>query len=336
MKPATPILATYDLSIGYRTGKRKSVVMQDLNLELHGGRLTALLGQNGIGKSTMLRTIAGSQPPLAGIVSLDGHSIEEYSRRDLSLRMSLVFTDRTQAGGLTVRQLVSLGRYPHTGFFGRLGRRDEDVVEKAMEATAIGHKSTAFVAELSDGERQRAMIARALAQETPIIILDEPTAFLDVASRIEVVSLLHTLAREQGKAVLLSTHDISQALSLADQLWIVTHDRKVLQGCTEDLVLSGAMQQMFPEKGTGSVAFDALLGDFESPLPTFQGYSLECENPILRHWITNALRRNGISTYGGGNDTIMATTANDYIVNKQGEKHRYTSVATLIDGLRNL
>ena len=192
MESKASILYTQGLSIGYRTGSHESVVMQGLDLQLRGQRLTALLGRNGIGKSTLLRTIAGSQPALAGRVLFAGRGVEEYSQREMSRLLSLVYTDRTQTGGLTVRQLVSLGRYPHTGFLGRLDKHDKEVVENAMSATAIAHKATAFVAELSDGERQRAMIAKALAQETPVIVLDEPTAFLDVASRIEVMSLLHT------------------------------------------------------------------------------------------------------------------------------------------------
>lgn len=293
------MLSTHDLSIGYRNGNHvAAAIMQRLDLQLHGGRLTALLGRNGIGKSTLLRTLAGSQPALGGSVELDGRDVTGYDGRELSRLLSLVYTDRTQAGGLTVKQLVSLGRYPYTGFFGRLDSHDRKVVNDAMEATGIWHKNGAFVAELSDGERQKAMIARALAQETPVILLDEPTAFLDVAARIEVMALLHRLASEQGKAILLSTHDISQAVSLADELWVVTHDRRVLQGCTEDLILSGAMQQLFPRSERETVAFDPMLGDFEVPLQSAVGYQLECSDPILRHWIANAMRRNGISTTG--------------------------------------
>ena len=182
MQTTHSVLSASNLSIGYHSGNNAVTVMQGINLQLHSSRLTAMLGRNGIGKSTLLRTIAGAQPAIEGTVQLGGRNIGSYRPRELSRQMSLVYTDRTQAGGLTVRQLVSLGRYPHTGFFGRLGKHDRNVVTQSMAAAGIAHKETAFVAELSDGERQKAMIARALAQETPIMLLDEPTS-LDVCSR---------------------------------------------------------------------------------------------------------------------------------------------------------
>lgn len=330
-----PMLETRGLAIGYHDGKKQSIVMSGLDLRLRGGSLTVLLGRNGIGKSTLLRTIAGAQPSFGGTVQLDGNDVAGYGKKELSRKLSLVYTDRTQAGGLTVWQLVSLGRYPHTGFFGRLDRHDREIVERSMAATGIAHKGDAFVAELSDGERQKAMIARALAQETPIIMLDEPTAFLDVASRIEVMALLHSLAREQGKAVLLSTHDVSQALQLADELWVVTDDRHVLCGCTEDLILSGAMRQMFSSAGErGGATFDMEVGDFCAQLPTDScrgGYAIECCDKLLSHWLANALRRNGFSTAANSLGTIIAAAANDIAVKRpSGEVVRCTSVSELL------
>lgn len=335
------MLSTHGLTIGYRNGSKVSPVMHDIDLQLHGRCLTALLGRNGIGKSTLLRTIAGSQPALSGKVELAGRDLQEYDAVELSHSLSLVYTDRTQAGGLTVRQLVSLGRYPHTGFFGRLDSHDREVVTEAMAATGIEHKSAAFVAELSDGERQKAMIARALAQETPVILLDEPTAFLDVASRIEVMTLLHRLAREQNKAVLLSTHDISQALLLADELWVITHDHHALQGCTEDLILSGAMQQMFNPSERGSVTFDPAIGDFEAPLQAVCGYMVKCTDPVLRHWITNALHRNGIAATGTAGTitagTITAVTRDDITLSlPDGTATHCTSIAGLLASISHV
>ena len=147
MQTTHSVLSASNLSIGYHSGNNAVTVMQDINLQLHSGRLTAMLGRNGIGKSTLLRTIAGAQPAIEGTVQLGGRNIGSYRPRELSRQMSLVYTDRTQAGGLTVRQLVSLGRYPHTGFFGRLGKHDRNVVTQSMAAAGIAHKETAFVAE---------------------------------------------------------------------------------------------------------------------------------------------------------------------------------------------
>ena len=178
----------------------------------------------------------------------DGKNLLEMSQKDRSRLIGLVSTERIQAGALTVTELVGLGRQPHTGFLGRLDDEDRKVVRQSMADAGIIDKADEYMASLSDGERQKAMIARALAQQTPIIILDEPTAFLDVASRIETMRLLQTLAHDRGKAVLLSSHDISQSLMLADELWLITTDRQVLTGNTRQLVADGAMGRLFENR----------------------------------------------------------------------------------------
>ena len=306
-----PILTTHNLSIGYRHGKDATVVMRDVNVTLRRRRLTALLGSNGIGKSTLLRTISGAQPALSGEVSIGGRRIEDIGRGEMSRLLSLVFTDRTMAGGLTVRELVSLGRQPHTGFLGRLDAHDREVVANAVESVGVAHKIDSYVAELSDGERQKVMIAKALAQETPLIVLDEPTAFLDVASRIDTMRLLSTLARTADKAILLSTHDVSQTLLLADELWVVTAGREMLCGTTEDVVLSGAMQSMF---ATERVRFSMLKGDSEVDVPARCAVRLECADAGLRYWIANALRRNAICVDAEADRVVAATSAGDISV----------------------
>ena len=240
-----PLLTTQHLSVGYRTGRRATPLLSDLNLSLYPGRLTALLGRNGIGKSTLLRAFTCAEHPLDGMVRLNGLDAFAMSQRDRSRLLGLVTTDRVMAGALTVEELVTLGRQPHTGFLGRLRPHDHKVAHEAMCAVGIDHKAHSHMARLSDGERQKAMIARALAQQTPIIVLDEPTAFLDVASRIEVLQLLREVAHRQDKAVLLSSHDVSQILQLADDLWLITHDRHVLTGPARQLIDNGCMDRLF-------------------------------------------------------------------------------------------
>lgn len=253
------MLSTKDLTVGYRNGKHITEVLTHLNLSLYAGELVCLLGANGIGKSTLLRTISGAQPVLKGMVEIYGRDLAEYSSKELSKLIGIVYTDRTLAGALTVEELVSLGRQPYTGFFGRLDADDYNIVNEAIEAVGMMHKSHDYVATLSDGERQKAMIARALAQKTPIIILDEPTAFLDVASRIETMQLLRQLAQSQQKAVLLSTHDVGLSLPLTDRLWLVTTDSTVIEGSTEQLIANGTLNNLFPNS---NVAFDATVMDF--------------------------------------------------------------------------
>ena len=248
MKSDNAILTTLDLAVGYRNGKNTVTLLKDLNLTLEKGKLVALLGQNGAGKSTLLRALTCDERPLAGTIEVNGRSLLEMSQKDRSRLIGLVSTERIQAGALTVTELVGLGRQPHTGFLGRLDDEDREIVRQAMADAGIIGKADEYMASLSDGERQKAMIARALAQQTPIIILDEPTAFLDVASRIETMRLLQSLAHERGKAVLLSSHDVSQSLMLADELWLITTDRQVLTGPPKQLVDDGAMNRLFENR----------------------------------------------------------------------------------------
>ena len=239
------ILATQDLAVGYRNGKRQVTLLEELNLALGRGKLVALLGQNGAGKSTLLRSLTGDDRPLAGKVLLDGKDINSMPQRDRSRLIGLVSTERVMAGALTVTELVGLGRHPHTGFLGRLDDADREVIQQAMADAGIAAKAGEYLASLSDGERQKAMIAKALAQQTPVIVLDEPTAFLDVSSRIETMRLLQTLAHERNVSVLLSSHDISQSLMLADELWLITANRQVLTGKPKDLIEQDAMNLLF-------------------------------------------------------------------------------------------
>lgn len=323
------VLRAKDLTVGYRKGNSTSPVISGLNLSLSRGKLVALIGANGIGKSTLLRTLVGNQPPLEGEVSISGIRIGEISRKDLSLLLGIVNTERTQAGALTVREVVSLGRQPYTGFLGILSKNDKSIVEKAMQDAGILHKASSFLAELSDGERQKVMIAKALAQCTPIIILDEPTAFLDVASRMETMLLLHNLAHKQNKAVLLSSHDLSQSMMLADELWVVTNDRKIISGNTEDVVLSGAMDSIF---ASSIISFDLLQGDFCINLDSQYDIKLNCNDKILKKWIGNALKRNG---YGISNDEackneITAISPNEITVSTAQGSIKANSISDMI------
>lgn len=259
MKENNVILTTHDLAVGYRNGKQQVTLLSGLDLVMEKGKLVALLGQNGAGKSTLLRALTCDERPLNGAIEVNGKDLLTMSQKDRSRLIGLVSTERIQAGALTVRELVGLGRQPHTGFLGRLDDEDRAIIQQAMTDSGIISKADEYMASLSDGERQKAMIARALAQQTPIIILDEPTAFLDVASRIETMRLLQTLAHERGKAVLLSSHDISQSLMLADELWLITTDRQVLTGTPSKLVAEGAMDRLFENR---SIHFNDKILDY--------------------------------------------------------------------------
>lgn len=240
------LLRASGLAVGYG----RKTLASGLELELKPGQMVALLGTNGRGKSTLLRTLSGSLAPLAGAVEVVGQPLEGIHPRTLARAMAIVCTDRTQAS-LTVEELVGLGRQPYTGFFGGLSARDRDVVAASLRSVGMDGFRRRRIDTLSDGERQKAMIARALAQETPLVLLDEPTSFLDAASRLETMRLLGQLAG-QGKGVLLSTHDVAEALEVATHVWLLT-DRGLETGTVAQAVESGAMDRLFQGRG---VEFD--------------------------------------------------------------------------------
>lgn len=255
-------LATENLTVGYpaRRHGEDVKVLSDLNLHLPADSLTLLIGANGTGKSTLLRTISGAQPPLCGSVTIGSRTLSSLSLRERARLLALVYTDRTGGGGLTVSELVALGRQPYTGFIGRLSADDRYAIDAALSAVGIAHKADSYTASLSDGERQKTMIARALAQQTPVIILDEPTAFLDIASRLEIMQLLARLVKDEHKTVLLSTHDLASAMTVADRLWIVDAERRtIVEGAADDMVASGAMDRVFPGR---AVIYNPAINDF--------------------------------------------------------------------------
>ena len=214
-----PILATRDLCIGYRHGLP---VREHIEVDLTPVTLTCLVGRNGAGKSTLLRTLCGFLPPKAGRVELLGRPLQEYSQRQLSRTLGVVLTEILgEIHYLTVRQTVETGRYPYCDCFARLDAQDRQEVEQAMRTVGIAPLAERTMARISDGQRQKVMIAKALAQDTELIVLDEPLSFLDLSARVEIMSVLQRLAHENGKTLLLSTHDLDLAFAFADRMWIM-------------------------------------------------------------------------------------------------------------------
>ena len=209
------------LSVGYKVGH---TVISDINLTLQSGQLACLIGENGVGKSTLLKTLTGFLPKLEGSLLLDGKDISEFSQRALARQISIVLTQKPDVQNLTVEEIIGLGRSPYTGFFGKLHANDQQIVDESITAVGIEKLKNRMIQTLSDGERQKVMIAKALAQQTPIIFLDEPTAFLDFSSKVETFQLLQRMAHEMGKLVLLSTHDLELAVRFSDTLLQVNGD----------------------------------------------------------------------------------------------------------------
>ena len=209
-----------NLSTGYKQGKSNSrVVMQHLNATFRSGELSCLIGSNGLGKSTLLRTLSAFQPALDGEVYIESRTLDNYTAAELSKEVSVVLTGKPDVRNMSIEEMIGLGRSPYTGFFGRLSDNDKSIVDESITLVGIQHLKGRMIHSLSDGERQKVMIAKALAQQTPIILLDEPTAFLDFPSKVEMLKLLHRLAHEMDKTILLSTHDLELAVRLADNLW---------------------------------------------------------------------------------------------------------------------
>ena len=254
------ILKTNSLTIGY---KQVLPIQQELNLSVSEGEMVCLIGPNGCGKSTLIRSIAGLQPCLAGEVYIGGKAISKQSNKDRALLISLVLTDRVEGGNLTVFDVVAMGRYPYTSWLGGLSEADKQLAWEALKQVRLTAFAKRYLNELSDGERQRAMIAKACVQDTPLIILDEPTAHLDLPNRIEIMLLLRNLAKNNQKSILLSTHELDLALQTADTVWLMEQYKGITVGAPEDLVSNGAIQRLF---ANSSFSFDNLSGGFRLKL----------------------------------------------------------------------
>ncbi len=252
------ILSTSNLSIGYASKKETIVVAENLHLNLQEGKLIALIGANGIGKSTLLRTLCGIQKPFSGTVLLNDKDIQKYESLALAQNLSLVLTDTLPPNNLTVFELVALGRQPYTNWLGKLSDADLEKVNRAMELTQIEHLSDKKHHEISDGQLQKVLIARALAQDTPLIILDEPTTHLDLLHKVSVFKLLKKLSESTNKCILFSTHDIDLAIQLSDEIIVMTENEVVKdQPC--NLISKGVFNSLFKDE---QIVFDGEKGKF--------------------------------------------------------------------------
>lgn len=290
MKKLNEILSLNSLKIGYVSGRNRNMLLPPLNASANKGELIAVIGRNGIGKSTLLRTMTGLQQSLGGEINYAGRNIRDYSRTDLAQKIGYISTEILKVTNMSVYDLVALGRFPHTNWFGKIGLKDHEIIMDAIEKTSMSAFCNRFVSELSDGERQKAMIARMLAQDTGIMVMDEPTAFLDIGSKYEILHLMHQLSQQSDKTIIFSTHDLHMALSQSDKIWLIL-DNQLREGAPEDLMIDGAFDHLFE---SSSVQFNSETGTFSFREEERGSMFIEGDG-IVRHWTEEAVIRAGFS-----------------------------------------
>ena len=281
-----------NVTIGYPAKKGSKVIQSALQLSADRGELIALIGKNGCGKSTLLRSIACLQPLLGGTVLLNGENIHDKTPKERAKLISVVLTNRQAVASFTVKELISIGRDPYTGWLGSLSPEDEKIIDESIEMTYLHGFENRNIHELSDGERQRVFIARALAQDTPVILLDEPTSHLDLPNRINVLLLLQKLARETRKTIFISTHELETAMQVADKIWLMEKNNGVTVGAPEDMVLNGDFDKVFRHH---SYEFDKEFGSFvvQKQLNKLVRTQVKTPNGLMARWTTKALSRKG-------------------------------------------
>ena len=319
------ILKAKNLTIGYG----EKAVQRSLNLEAQARDLICLTGTNGSGKSTLLRTLAGLQPALGGKVMIANKDIASLNVHQRSTLFSLVLTDDIDIERLTVRELVAMGRFPYTNWAGSLSSKDDEIIDKALKDVHLSHKANAMINHISDGEKQRAVIAKALTQDTPLVLLDEPTAHLDLPNRIEIMLLLRRLSVSTGKSFILSTHELDLALQMADKIWLMT-PQGVEIGMPEDLMLTGSFQSAF---GSESFSFDAIDGhchihQIKGPMEI----AIVATEGAEAHeaWLRRALIRVGIQVNNSSEKKIYCTPQG-YQLTENGNVH--TTIEELLKNI---
>lgn len=324
----SPYITTQKLAVGYLHNGRENRLFENLDLAVEGGRMICFMGPNGAGKSSLLRTLAGLQAPLAGSIRLHTQNVAGGSEHEIAV----VLTDRVSAGNLTVEEVVAFGRYPYLGWRINLRKRDREIINNAIEQVHIRSLAGRRLFELSDGQVQMVMIARALAQDTPIILLDEPTAHLDLNNRVEIMNLLRQLSRTTGKAILLATHELDLALQTADVIWLTGMNRDILCGMPEDLVLNGSFDEIFRFKGFDLKTGKVLHEPFRDTAVEVRGEGAEYL------WTRNALERNGFSVVSDTQAEVVITLVQKFpktfwIVRKNSSEIEVDSLKKLIEYL---
>lgn len=329
MKREDLILQAKEVAVGYHKGKNIHWVARDLTFSLHTGQLACLLGPNGVGKSTLIKAIMGQKLPVDGEILYQGQPIQKLGAREMATKVSVVLTDRISPGNLNVRHLVGLGRTPFTNWLGNLAEEDEKAIDQAIASTNIGYLKDKKVAELSDGQLQKVMIARALAQDGQLMILDEPTAHLDLINRMEIMQLLRDIAHSQQKAVLVVTHDLDIAVDTADTFLLMPCGGRMISGTPEDMIVSGEINKLLPH---GKYQFDLVTGKIRSNIP--YDYTQIKGSLEVAKWLTLALRKSRLPL----KENIQIMVQKDplsFMVEDNGKRSHFTTIQDVVNHFRS-
>ncbi len=325
------LLETKSLTIGYQSGQNNPKVLQkDINLLLQPGEIVSLMGQNGVGKTTFIKTITRLLPALGGEVRLDSKNLFTISDKDLAKKVSVVLTEKPFSLNISVIELIALGRHPYSNWLGVLSSEDKQKVEWAINETHVNYIANKKLYELSDGQLQKVMIARALAQETDIIILDEPAAHLDLYNKIEVMLLLRAIAKT-GKGILISTHDMQVSTQLSDKLWLFNFNEPVLEGNPEDLILSGQLEKTLYLQDYG---YDMIHGSVRLSQNIIAEIELQGEKEMV-FWTEQALSRNDFKSVSES-DIKISCKQSLWVLKTHEMEKECASIAQLLVELKKI
>lgn len=302
----TEILKLENLTVGYGSGKNAIILLNNINKSVYEGEMIALTGRNGTGKSTLLRTISGLQAPLGGNIFIKGRKIKEFSRIDMAREVGYISTEPLKVPDMRVYDMIALGRFPHTGWFGRIDHESHIKIIESAERAGISSFIHRPLNELSDGEYQRAMIARVIAQDSSVLFLDEPTAFLDIRSKFEILSLLYDLSRKRMRTIVFTTHDIETAAGISDRIWLLL-DGSIIEGAPEDLYLSGHIEHLFR---SSIVDIEFKNGGFHLRKQT-SGRVIVAGEGIIKFWTERAMERIGFEPCNEKCPFKVITPSND-------------------------
>lgn len=321
------IVSFIDLSAGFKSRPSAYKVLEGVTGSARSGELISVIGANGSGKSTLLKTITGILPLLGGEIEIFGKDLSLYSKQQLARKVGYVSAGLTVSNSMSVEELVTLGRFPYTNWIGRINDNDRMIISESIESVGLSGLRDRNLFNLSDGEKQRAMIARALAQDPSLLVLDEPMAFLDLPNRYELVSLLRKLAVEHGKAILFSTHDLNIAVAESDKIWLI-QNHKLAEGAPEDLLLTGEFISLF---GDSKLHFSEDEGTFRYPVSIKNRVKLISDEK-LENLTTRALQRLNIGvTQDRSDHTIRAENSGEgFLWHYSGPEQNY-SFKTIYD-----